>query len=508
MERVKARSLGVVGALALLGAFGASAQQAPSTEHGWAGLRYQDYKNKVVVFHVDHGSPAETAGVPSGCIVETVGGLAGQPQRPVPNAGGLSLFLHTGKPGQTCTFGILVPRTGERKEYTVTLGVHDFNAQLKLALVDGAAALVARRAPSGAGWTRHVGEQSPEDVGSGITALAVRALAGLPPDLRKPHEAAIAQALATLLARQKPEGWIDDPAATGGETYETYATAETILALAARKDPNDQATIAALTSGLRGRQLGLPEGQGAFGGWFDELYWQYGGFPFEARPVDRTSVRVTVGGTAIAVEALSVAGAGASDPALVRARRYFERVQNWNAENDPLFADLRDGGFPETRFFSKAGFRDVGEERIARSYGSTTADGVRGLLACGAPKDDPRLKGAADWLRNHYDGRLGRNPGFEDERPPNDFGNGIHFYYLASISWALDALGEDPFLTHQGTRRWGEDLVDAVAGATQRADGAWRNPKSDMAEDNETIATSFALLALESAQKHLGEPPK
>lgn len=493
----------VVLALSSLGALVAVAQEPEKAEPGWAGLQFNNMQNRegqtrVVIKQVVHTSPAETAGIVSWSIVETVG-LDSQPPKPVPSAQGFDAYLHQGKAGQTLTLGLVLP-SGERKSYTLTLVNHDVKAHVATALRDGAQALVARRAPSGAGWTRHMGERSNDDVGSGITALAARALASLPPDVRKPHEAALDQVLASLVSRAAPEGWVDDPTATAGQTYETYATAETLLALLARRAEKDSGAIAALTSGLKGRQFGLAEGEGAFGGWFtDDLHWQHGGWPFESGEFNRSTVRVTVGGTTIAVEALGAAGIQSSTNTLAWARAYLERSQNWNAAGDPLLADLRDGGFPETVLFSKAGHKDVGEDRVFKSYGSATADGLFGLMATGAPRSDPRVRAAADWLRNHYE--LGVNPGFGD-RPAVPFDTGIHYYYLFGLSRALEAFGEDSLMTSRGNRRWATDVVNTVL-ARQGPDGAWKNPIEVMDEDNEAIATSFALLSLEIAQRNL-----
>src|SRR6185436_10800851 len=102
-----------------------------------------------------------------------------------------------------------------------------------------------------------LGARSADDVGSGITALAVRALAGLPADLEKMHLPAIDRALATLVERARPHGWVEDPGALAGQSYETYATAETLLALVARGRAED---VALLASGLAARQLGQATG--------------------------------------------------------------------------------------------------------------------------------------------------------------------------------------------------------------------------------------------------------
>src|SRR5581483_7382482 len=192
-----------------------------------------------------------------------------------------------------------------------------------------------KAAPSGAGWTRHQGPQTPDDLGSGLSALACRALAELPAELREPHLKLIDRTLETLRKRAEGTYWVTDENSLAGQSYETHATAETILALVARRGANDP-DVAYLASGLAARQLGARNG-GPFSGWFTDLDWQSGGFPFEDRAiVRRTDIRVTLAAEVIALEALHAAGFGKDHPTMVLARRYLARVQNLDDEPDPL----------------------------------------------------------------------------------------------------------------------------------------------------------------------------
>jgi hypothetical protein len=117
------------------------------------------------------------------------------------------------------------------------------------------------------------------------------------------------------------------------------------------------------------------------------------------------------------LQALAAADVPSSDPAFARARVFVERCQN------------PDGGF----FFStvnldtnKAG-EDAGRYR---SYGSTTADGIISLRACGVPNSDPRLNRAARWLsQNHLPDRV---PGF-DAGPRAAWSLGLRYYYAAAL---------------------------------------------------------------------------
>ena len=94
------------------------------------------------------------------------------------------------------------------------------------------------------------------------------------------------------------------------------------------------------------------------------------------RPADAGHVDLSM--TRFVLEALRASGVDGSDPAMTRARVFLERSQN------------HDGGFyfsPVTPALNKAG-------QIAGgfvSYGTTTADGVLALRACGVPNTDDRI---------------------------------------------------------------------------------------------------------------------
>lgn len=482
--------------VAALLAGGALALQAHGEQPVWTGIVYHDDTDGVRITFVMHGSPADIAGVDTGLVVETID------SKPVPGAEGLHSYLKTLGDGQKIVLGVR-DMAGNKRSIEITAGRRDPTALVKTALRDGAKALAKRAAPSGEGWTRHQGPQGPEDLGSGLSALAVRALAELPTEeLRKPHEALIDKTLATLRKRAEGTYWITDESSLAGQSYETHATAETLLALVARRGPKDP-DVAYLASGLLARQLGRKDGP--YGGWFTDLDWQTGGFPFEDRPImRRTDMRVTVAVAVVALEALHAAGFGKDHSSMLLARHYLDRVQNYDEEPDVMLKNLVDGGFPESGIISKAGPKDVGDRRIHRSYGSATADGLAALIYSGA--DEARIKAAKDWVRNHFE--LSRTPGFVPDpaapRARNPFEQGIRFYYVASLARALDLIGEEPFLTPQGSRAWPSEILNTLI-ADQRRDGAWKNFMTVMDEDNEVIATSFAMLALERIYPHLAK---
>ncbi len=495
---MKSRAAGVLATLVLLATVVGLARGGDQPgASGWSGIVYGNGPNGVTVNFVMHGSPADVAGIDTGVVIETID------EKPVPDAAGLHNYLGTAKEGQSLAFGVK-DAAGGKRTITVVLGRRDPATLIKTSLRDGAKALASRAAPCGEGWARHQGPQTPDDLGSGVTALAVRALAQLPEDIRQPYVGLIDRSLATLRKRAETTYWVTDENSLAGQSYETHATAEALLALVARHGKG-HADVAHLASGLAARQLGTRIGP--YANWFTDLDWQTGGFPFEDRAIVRRSdIRVTVAAQCIALEALNAAGYDKEHPVMVSARRYLARVQNLDDEPEALLKDLVDGGFPESGMVSKAGPKDVGERRIHRSYGSATTDGLAALIYTGS--EERRIKAARDWIRNHFE--LSRTPGFVPDpanpRMRNPFEQGIRFYYVQSLARTLDLVGEVPFQTSQGTRQWPVEILNTLL-ADQRRDGAWKNYVPVMDEDNEVIATASALLALEKVYRHIA-PPK
>jgi hypothetical protein len=128
-----------------------------------------------------------------------------------------------------------------------------------------------------------------------------------------------------------------------------------------------------------------------------------------------------------------------------------------------------------------------------------TADGARALVRLGAAPDDPRVTAARAWLVARFDAE--NNPG--DFVAASEVRRGSSYYYWAwSSAHALRDLGVVE--VHGGITR-AEALAEALL-ARQRPDGSWRNPESEMREDDPLVATSFAVAALGVCRLALGAP--
>ena len=287
--------------------------------------------------------------------------------------------------------------------------------------------------------------------GQSVTPFVLGALLRVPDATAAVPAGAVDRAIAFLRKHTSVDGAVG---VTGGDAdYPNYATALAIDALVAARRHSWSADIAPMVAHLRVQQFSEANG------WTPE-HTAYGGWGMGGtirRPPEPGHVDLSM--TRFVLEALRASGVDGSDPAMTRARVFLERSQN------------RDGGFffsPVTPALNKAGQSAEGFV----SYGTTTADGVLALRACGVPDSDDRIARAIAWLdRNHQTDGV---PGFAGgESPQAAWRTGLRFYYASAIARVRPQL--------------------RVRLPEQADDGSFRNANGWVKEDDPLIATTFAV---------------
>jgi squalene-hopene/tetraprenyl-beta-curcumene cyclase len=306
------------------------------------------------------------------------------------------------------------------------------------------------------------------EVGPAVTALAITGLArsGTPVDAP-----VVKKGLEYLLSFRQPDGGIYQP----GSPVANYETSIAMLALAAC---NGQGAYAEEIKGAEAfaRNLQWDGGEGK-----DKADPAYGGAGYGKKS------RPDLSNTQFLIEALRTVGASENDPAIQKALTFVSRAQNLVGPDNPTpFPEKNpDGGFyytPAAGGESQAGTLPNGG---LRSYGSMTYAGLKSMIFAGLKQDDPRVKAAIEWLRKHY--TFAENPGM---------GQAGLFYYFHTAAKSLDVLGEDTFTDAAGTvHDWRAELSDVIL-AKQQPDGSWTNENPRWMEDDPTLVTSYALLAL------------
>lgn len=365
--------------------------------------------------------------------------------------------------------------------------------RVEASIAAGSNFLVGKQAAEGA-WKSDV--YGPLKDGPSLTALIAATMSERPNANSQVARDRATEYLASLVRSDGSVGSVSPDI-----TYPIYAAAGAIQALMSRRYATTRdAWIRYLRQYQLAPHLGWQPGDLAYGGW---SYAASPPRPVNGKPPSPLAVP-NLSATVFALEALRSAGVPASDPAILAAKSFVERCQNFTDDEAGWDARFDDGGFfflIEDPFRNKAGEAGtVAQGRVRyRSYGSTTADGLRALLLCGVPNDHPRVDQAVAWLGKHFSAH--EHPGeYAAERA--HVRQAIYYYYAAAVADALARATEAGYCSVALPSRWAETLAAELVNR-QRRDGSWANPIVDTREDDPLVATPLAMRALTICQRRL-----
>ncbi len=307
--------------------------------------------------------------------------------------------------------------------------------------------------------------------GAAVTALSLYAAAHTPVPIRENATADLQRGLEFLLPGLEKKGCVACP--DGTLDYPTYSSALTLTALKQLKLTVSERHRQALVDYLVAAQLTEQKG-------FSSKSPHYGGWDL----IGASGARGVTSGTNVSVTYFAVS-ALAGEPGVPKA--LFHRVTRWSeaCQNFPT-----DGGFyfhPEPmNLGNKAQWRDR-QFKQARSYGTTTCDGIGCLLASGTDPGDVRVVAAVKWLEKHR--KVDYVAGFENANDAIGFKESMRFYYFQGLARTSRLLPK-PIAKQRRL-----DLIRVLL-KLQREDGSWQNDAVRMREDDPLIGTCFALIAL------------
>lgn len=332
-------------------------------------------------------------------------------------------------------------------------------------LIDRGVAFLRPRQDAKGGWST---QREP-----GVTALVVTAM------LRSGQVTAADPAVTKALTYL--EGFIGPH---GGVSESAHANYTTSIAMVAFQEANRNGrydrTIKTAQNFLKTMQWDESEGKNR-----DDPF--YGGAGYGGR-----NSRPDLSNTAFFIEALRDTGLPADDPSLKKAMVFVSRCQNLKGEfNDQAWASkVNDGGFVYSTAHdgeSMAGKTDGGG---LRSYASMTYAGLKSMIYAGLDRNDPRVKAAMTYIKNHYS--LDENPGLGQQ--------GLYYYYH-TFAKTMAVLGEPKFADAKGVEHdWKAELTAALA-KRQDPEGGWVNRADRFMEGDPNLVTAYALLALAYTRK-------
>ena len=304
--------------------------------------------------------------------------------------------------------------------------------------------------------------------GVGPTALVATALlsVGVPPE-----DPMVAKSLTYLLKHVHADGGIY----ADGSRHQNY---DSCLALVALSKANQQGKydeqIKKCEAFIKGQQWDEGEGKDP-----SDPFYGGAGYGSKARP--------DLSNTSFMVDALHDLGRGADDEAIQRALVFVTRCQNLEspANTTAAAAKVNDGGFFYTTASGGESMAGTTPEGGLRSYGSMTYAGLKSMIFAGVSKDDPRVKAAISFLQKNY--TVDSNPGM---------GQSGHFYYLHTMSKALNAVGGNEFADAEGKSHAWSAEIRAKLKAMQQPNGSWVNSQVRWLEGDPNLVTGYALLTL------------
>jgi squalene-hopene/tetraprenyl-beta-curcumene cyclase len=359
--------------------------------------------------------------------------------------------------------------------------------KVQAAIERGLAYLKSQQKPDG-GWQK---ENDPP----AITAITLKAFA------QDPKTGAnadfVKRGYDKLLTYQLDNGGIYQ------DLLANYNTSIAISALAAANNPAFKDRIDKAVAYIKGIQWTDKTGPGPKGEKLkDEANNWWGGWGYSR------AGRPDLSNAQMAMEALENAGLKKDDPAFQNALKFITRTQNNSETNDQKFAG-NDGGFvytPANDGESQAGILTGPDgKRVVRSYGSMTYAGLKSMIYAGLTRDDPRVKAAWDWIGKTY--TVDVNPGMPTNDPKlGDMARYGLYYYYHTMARALNVYDQPTITDARGQAHdWRAELTDKLAGL-QKPDGSWQGEKKWF-EDNNVLATAYAVLALQEIQRDLKEHP-
>lgn len=344
--------------------------------------------------------------------------------------------------------------------------------EARLAQTRGLNWLAKRQRPDGS-WSM---PEMPAITALGLWAFAVS---------EHPDKArVVSNAVQFILKHVQPDGSIYKKSEAPGGGLVNYNTAICMTALHMTRDPSLAPVILKARKFMAGAQR--LEGDDIYRGGFG--YDQAGGRKYtdlNDSVIAFEAMRLTQ-----SAEDMRPSGEKRVDVNWQAATQFLGRVQN-TEKAGPDDA----GGFAYRPDESKAGTKtNEAGVVVLRSYGSMTYAGLLSLIYADVDRKDPRVASAFDWAVRHWS--MDENPGMGAQ--------GL-FYFYHIMSKSLAAYGHDVIPVKGGQPvAWRSQMVQKLTSLQKvepdgSGEGYWVNANNRWMETDQTLVTSYTLIALKIA---------
>lgn len=375
----------------------------------------------------------------------------------------------------------------------------DIRKRLEEAYGRAADWLVSQQESSGAWKMGPPGKEAPSP---SYTALILASFENAPAPLKGKLKVPSEKALGFLVSKANSDGSFGE--GPSGTFLKTYTTALALMALSSvERTPKVADLIRGAQAYLKQNQLKEGIHRGGVG---------YGDEPKPGAEAARKTGNLSV--TGFAADSLKMSGLPQDDEFWKLVVEFVKKCQNNSEVNtDPAYlALLKKNGLSlddqgglyyqptGDAKASPAGTRKIADKEVIASYGAMTYDGIKTYLYAGLAKDSPEVKSAVDWVRKNYS--LEAHPGFVYDDAKRNHLRGL-FYYYVLMARALDAFGENPFLTFDGKKHdWPREMAEQFLKTVQES-RLWKNENAAWYENDPVLVTSYVLLTCDVLFNHL-----
>lgn len=320
-----------------------------------------------------------------------------------------------------------------------------------------------------------------ENAMPGVVGLVLQSLIHSPQKFTEENSPAVKKGVAYILSKQQANGAFALPKFG----LENYNTAFAILAVAPLKNPAYSDKLKKARDYLMTCQFLGERTDAGFGS-------------FAYSPGSRGDLS----NTAYALDALALMSVPTTADVWKNAMIFVRRCQDNPETNDlpAMKAGSGSGGFvykpPASPVVEKNGKK---EKFVPKPYGSMTLEGFH-LLALTSTPSDPALQASRKWIANNFSVTIHPGVAATNEKADDKAG---YFYYVYGLSKALSERGEKELTLADGKKvRWAPELAKHLI-AIQSADGSFVNSNGAWMESSPTLATAYALSALNECIENL-----